>query len=217
MGQPPLAGPLSRLDARQWAARCFLSLPCPWLWLYRWGVGSSGGVMGLFGGKLAEVVLQACERCITKHDHIMAHEVRREHCCIVTTSVILVVLFSFIMFVDWAAHFPFGRSDCRIFHWLGDLCLGHSRVGLEPDVFCCQTGLDSFALGLQFMYSGEVETIEDWCDVCGYYKQNFEDYECNCMREGYNLNGGGGVENENRVFYTFAIIIDIASKFSKFR
>ena len=159
-------------------------------------VGSSGAVMGLFGGKLAEVILKACERRITKQDHI-AHEVRREQCCIVTASVILVMLFSFIPFVDWAAHlgglvagFVIGWAifawDIHGWGWK----LLWFVVGLVATVA-------TFALGLQYMYSGEVETVEDLRDVCGYYKQNFEDYECNCMREEYNLNGGGGAENDN--------------------
>ena len=40
-----------------------------------------------------------------------------------------------------------------------------------------------FAVTLQHMYSGEVELSEELRDVCGYYKQYFEDYECNCMLE----------------------------------
>ena len=40
-----------------------------------------------------------------------------------------------------------------------------------------------FVVTLQHMYSGEIEPSEDLRDVCGYYKQYFEDYECRCMRE----------------------------------
>jgi hypothetical protein len=32
-----------------------------------------------------------------------------------------------------------------------------------------------------YMYT-EVETKEELRDVCGYYQQFFEDYECNCSR-----------------------------------
>ena len=160
-------------------------------------VGSSGAVMGLFGGKLAEVVLKACERRITEQDEI-AHEVRREQCCIVTASVILVMLFSFIPFVDWAAHlgglaagFVVGWT---VFAWdiAGYGCkLVWFLVGLAMTV-------TTFALAIQYMYSGEVESVDDLRDVCGYYKQHFEDYECNCMRDEY-LNGGeGGADNNNQ-------------------
>ena len=55
-----------------------------------------------------------------------------------------------------------------------------------------------FALTLEHMYSGEIEIAEELRDVCGYYKQHFEDYECNCMREEY-LNGSeGGADNNNQ-------------------
>lgn len=40
-----------------------------------------------------------------------------------------------------------------------------------------------FAVTLQHMYSGEVELAEELRDVCGYYKQYFDDYQCNCMLE----------------------------------
>jgi membrane associated rhomboid family serine protease len=66
-------------------------------------VGSSGAVMGLFGAKLSEVVLRACERVRTKQDRV-AHSVRKEQCCVVSCSVVLVLAFSFIPYVDWAAH-----------------------------------------------------------------------------------------------------------------
>lgn len=66
-------------------------------------VGSSGAVMGLFGAKLSEVVLRACERVRTKQDKV-GRAVRKEQCCVVSCSVVLILLFSFIPYVDWAAH-----------------------------------------------------------------------------------------------------------------
>jgi membrane associated rhomboid family serine protease len=67
-------------------------------------VGSSGAVMGLFGGKLCEVflrrVLMYNENSITTNivqDEI-AREVRKEQCFEASCSVILVLLFSFIPF-----------------------------------------------------------------------------------------------------------------------
>ena len=66
-------------------------------------VGSSGAVMGLFGAKLSEVVLRAFERVRTKQDRV-GHAVRKEQCCVVSCSVVLILLFSFIPYVDWAAH-----------------------------------------------------------------------------------------------------------------
>ena len=45
---------------------------------------------------------------------------------------------------------------------------------------------------IDIMYSGDVPINEELRDVCGYYQQNFDDYECNCMRDEYleNLKNG---------------------------
>ena len=40
-----------------------------------------------------------------------------------------------------------------------------------------------FAATLTKMYSGDIEPAQELRDVCGYYKQYFDDYECNCMRD----------------------------------
>jgi len=162
-------------------------------------VGSSGAVMGLFGGKLAEVLLRACDTRHTKQDEI-AHQVRKEQCCIVTASVVLVMLFSFIPFVDWAAHLGGLVAGFVV----GLMIFAWDIPGMAWKVLWFSIGtaatVTTFTLALQYMYSGEVETVEELRDVCGYYKENFEDYECNCMREEYNLNGGGGGNNNDRLF-----------------
>ena len=66
-------------------------------------VGSSGAVMGLFGGKGAEVLCRCCEKESTEQDRV-GHQVRKEQCAGVMCSVTVVLLFSFIPYVDWAAH-----------------------------------------------------------------------------------------------------------------
>jgi membrane associated rhomboid family serine protease len=147
-------------------------------------VGSSGAVMGLFGGKLAEVFLRACEQQITKQDEV-AHQVRKEQCCVVASSVIIVMLFSFIPFVDWSAH-------------LGGLVSGF-LVGLAMfsfelhyclwKFFWLLVGVAAvtayFVVTVVYMYSGNVQEIDALRDVCGYYQQNFENYQCKCMPDQY--------------------------------
>jgi membrane associated rhomboid family serine protease len=152
-------------------------------------VGSSGAVMGLFGGKLAEVLLRWGERNDTEQEQI-GHKVRKEQCIGVTCSVVVVMLFSFIPYVDWAAHlggllaglvvgiFVFA-TELRSYWWRAFWML----VGISMTIA-------SFTWALHYMYSGNIETIEELRDVCGYYTENFEDYECNCMREEYAANGG---------------------------
>ena len=63
-------------------------------------VGSSGAVMGLFGGKLGEVFCRACESKKTAQGRI-GHQVRKEQLGGVTCAVVLVMAFSFI---------PYGKS-----------------------------------------------------------------------------------------------------------
>jgi membrane associated rhomboid family serine protease len=147
-------------------------------------VGSSGAVMGLFGGKGAEVICRCCESNNTDQDHV-AYQVRKEQCAGVMCSVTVVMLFSFIPYVDWAAHLG---------GLLAGFCVGMILFAIDLKKACiskfmwllvgvAMTGAFFVAL-LQQMYSGNVEPAEELRDVCGYYKQNFEDYECNCQREG---------------------------------
>lgn len=58
-------------------------------------VGSSGAVMGLFGGKLGEIFCRACESKKTSQGKI-GHEVRREQLGAVLCSVFVVLAFSFV-------------------------------------------------------------------------------------------------------------------------
>ena len=158
-------------------------------------VGSSGAVMGLFGGKLAEVMLRCCENQITKQDKVAA-TVRREQCCVVTFSVIIVMAFSFIPFIDWAAHLGGLISGFLIglvmFSFAVQGCYGVWKIIWL--LFGIAAVCAYFSATLAYMYSGGIESIEELRDVCGYYKENFEDYECNCMREEYvqNNNNNNG-------------------------
>mmetsp|Transcript_26816 Transcript_26816/g.50160 ORF Transcript_26816/g.50160 Transcript_26816/m.50160 type:complete len:334 (-) Transcript_26816:2352-3353(-) len=147
-------------------------------------VGSSGAVMGLFGGKAAEVICRCCETAKSDQDHI-GHQVRKEQCAGVMCSVTIVMLFSFIPYVDWAAHLG---------GLLAGFCVGmivfaaDLQKAIFSKLFWLLVGVALtavfFVVLLQQMYSGNVEAAEELRDVCGYYKQFFEDYECNCQRQG---------------------------------
>ena len=145
-------------------------------------VGSSGAVMGLFGGKGAEVICRFFEKESTDQDRIGA-QVRREQCAGVTCSVIVVMLFSFIPYVDWAAH-------------LGGLvagfCVGMIIFAVDLKKAVCSKlfwllvgvaiTIAYFVVVFKIMLSGEIEAAEELRDVCKYYQENFEEYECNCPR-----------------------------------
>jgi len=142
-------------------------------------VGSSGAVMGLFGGKLAEIFCRACESKKTKTGKI-GHKVRMEQLSESLCSVILVLVFSFVPFVDWAAH------------------LGGLIAGFTAGILCFSTWIKTpsyaifwFVVGiivnlavyiptLIYLYTS-INPMNDLNDICGYYQQFFEDYECNCQ------------------------------------
>ncbi len=142
-------------------------------------VGSSGAVMGLFGGKLGEIFCRACESRKTVQGRI-GHEVRMEQLSGSLCSVTIVMAFSFVPFVDWAAH-------------LGGLLAGFAVAFLcfSPMIKTKAFAIFWFCAGLAmnfFMYItligymlNEVEPMNDLKDVCGYYKQYFDGYECQCQ------------------------------------
>ena len=100
----------------------------------------------------------------------------------VLCSVTVVGLFSFVPYVDWAAH-------------LGGLIAGQT-VGLMIfslkirtacwRIIWCLVGLAitifAFAVALFCMFNF-VQAEPDLRDVCDYYKRSFEGYECNCQLE----------------------------------
>ncbi|KAG7344274.1 rhomboid family protein [Nitzschia inconspicua] len=144
-------------------------------------VGSSGAVMGLFGAKGAEVIARCCESNKTDQDHV-AYQVRKEQCAGVMCSVTIVMLFSFIPYVDWAAHLG---------GLLAGFCAGMILFAIDLKRACLSKffwllvgvalTVVYFVVVFQRMYSGNVEYAEELRDVCGYYKQFFDDYECKCQ------------------------------------
>jgi membrane associated rhomboid family serine protease len=147
-------------------------------------VGSSGAVMALFGAKLSEIFCRSCESRLSVQEKV-GHAVRMEQLSGTVICIIIVMLFSFIPYVDWAAH-------------VGGLLSGMA-IGLT--IFSCYTAticwrviwfvvgfaltVAYFAVTFLYMYN-RVTPNEALRDVCGYYQQYFEDYECHCMMEEQN-------------------------------
>lgn len=144
-------------------------------------VGSSGAVMGLFGAKLTEILCRICEPQTTVQQKV-GNAVRKELLSGMIISIVIVMIFSFLPYVDWAAHLggllagmftgillfacSIEFTVCRILWFI---------IGLVLSLF-------SFALALDYMYH-RVEVVEALRDVCGYYQEFFEDYECYCTKE----------------------------------
>lgn len=162
-------------------------------------VGSSGAVMGLFGAKLAEIMLLCCEKSTTIQEAAGAAS-RKHQSCLVIGGILIVAAMSFIPYVDWAAHlggmiagFALGlvlfayriRNWCLKLFWL---------------VAGALVAVALYSAGVAYMYT-MVETNEELRDVCGYYQQFFEDYECQCMLDeaiefgSWSFGGGGNNNN----------------------
>jgi len=90
-------------------------------------------------------------------------------------------MYEFISKVDWAAHLG---------GLLAGIAIGMILFSLEKKnpwwriiwfiVGILLTVL-YFGKTIQLMYSG-VEPMKELEDVCAYYQQFFEDYECNCVK-----------------------------------
>ncbi len=141
-------------------------------------VGSSGAIMGIFGAKISEIFCRSCESRLTVQQKV-GHAMRKHQLAEALGGAVIVMLFSFIPFVDWASH-------------LGGLLTGMT-VGLmifscyvESTVWRCLWFVTGLALtvlllatSLTFMYH-DVEPAERMRDVCAYYQEFFDGYECSC-------------------------------------
>ena len=69
-------------------------------------IGASGAIMGLLGGKMAEVVYRCCETAITDRDYI-GRDMRQRQCCIILPMVFIIMILSIVAtnicpYIDYA-------------------------------------------------------------------------------------------------------------------
>lgn len=163
-------------------------------------VGSSGAVMGLFGAKFSEIVLLCLEKS-TNVKELAGERSRKEQAALVIGGIVIVAAMSFIPYVDWAAHLG-GMIAGFV---LGLVCFSFKIRSWIFMLIWFVVGVGStialYSLGMAYMYN-EVEVKEDLRDVCGYYQQYFDDYECRCMLDeaiafgSWSFGGGGNNNNE---------------------
>ncbi len=141
-------------------------------------VGSSGAIMGLFGAKFAEIVVLCCERSTTLRE-FAAEQSRKKQACHVIFGIILVMAMSFIPYVDWAAHLGGLVAGFA----LGIVLFSFTMKNKFGTVFWLCVGIAScFALYTTFIaIMFTTETDDEMRDICEYYRQFFEDYECKCQ------------------------------------
>jgi membrane associated rhomboid family serine protease len=141
-------------------------------------VGSSGAIMGIFGAKLAEIACRCCEPCITVQERV-GHKIRQHHLVLSLGAIVIVMALSFIPFVDWAAHLGGLLAGMAV----GLTVFSLSMRSIVSRIVWFLVGLSltvvGFAVSLKYMYT-QVEPAEQLRDICGYYQQFYEDYECSC-------------------------------------
>ena len=102
--------------------------------------------------------------------------------CPAGVLVLIITCSSLISTVDWSAHLG---------GLIAGFCVGMVIFGLDLKkwpglVFWTILGTIItcifYTFVFQELYGGDVDPPEELRDVCGYYKQFFDDYECKCMR-----------------------------------
>mmetsp|Transcript_7173 Transcript_7173/g.14797 ORF Transcript_7173/g.14797 Transcript_7173/m.14797 type:complete len:379 (-) Transcript_7173:66-1202(-) len=141
-------------------------------------VGSSGSIMGLFGAKFAEIIVLMCEKGTTVRE-LAAEQSRKEQACHVIFGIIIVMAMSFIPYVDWAAHLGGLVAGFAI----GIVCFSFTMRNKFGTVFWLGVGVAScfvlYSTFIAIMFT--TETDDEMRDVCAYYQQFFEGYECKCQ------------------------------------
>lgn len=144
-------------------------------------VGATGALVGLFGAKLAEMLVVSAFETTRNRGDPSAHRFRVEQLTGALCSVSILSLFIFVPFVDWAGHmgglgsgFFLGLMvfSCNVKNWCGR-------------VFVWLIGFSAFVTG--FLYSGyylymEMDFDLGLRDACEYFRQIYrEGYDCTCQ------------------------------------
>ncbi|KAL7451069.1 hypothetical protein ACHAWC_002911 [Mediolabrus comicus] len=141
-------------------------------------VGSSGAIMGLFGAKFAEIIVLLCEKGRTVRE-LAAQESRKEQRVHVIFGIVIVMAMSFIPYVDWAAHL----GGLVVGFFIGLVCFSFTMRNKFGTVFWLGVGIAGgiilYSTFIAIMFT--TETDDQMRDICGYYQQHFENYECKCM------------------------------------
>lgn len=141
-------------------------------------VGSSGALMGMFGGKLAEIItLSLFDLKDDRYDDL----VRVDQISSTMCGMALVFILSAFTYIDWS-----GLVGGFLFGFLGGIILLSG-----PVESCCTRffwvslsvlGLSSSAAGVMYLILTKIEPDEQLADVCDYFRSFFpEDYQCQCL------------------------------------
>lgn len=144
------------------------------------GVGSSGAVCGLFGGKIAEF---CCRLCMSKDSvqEKISHGVLMEQFGATMCTIILVTVFSFIPYIDWAAHLGgLGFGFC-VGLIIFSLRIEEMRFRIIWCTFAVTLAIVGFGTCITYIVTESKKEISDQLsDVCAYYESYYRDYQCHC-------------------------------------
>jgi membrane associated rhomboid family serine protease len=140
------------------------------------GVGSSGAIMGLFGAKLAQVVMQVCFDFSKREED----SIRLEQLSSVLCSLSVVLGLSFFTYIDWSGH-------------MGGLATGFvvGMIAFSQPIRSKLSRTIWRLLGIILLLTGVpvvfyifieiVEPDEDLGDTCEYFRNLYaEGYDCSC-------------------------------------
>ena len=141
-------------------------------------VGSSGALMGMFGGKLAEIItLSLFELKGDRYDEL----VRVDQISSTMCGMALLFILSAFTYIDWS-----GLVGGFLFGFLGGIILLSG-----PVESCCTRffwvslsllGISFSTAGVLYLVLTKIEPDEQLADVCDYFRYLFpEDYQCQCL------------------------------------
>mmetsp|Transcript_1914 Transcript_1914/g.4164 ORF Transcript_1914/g.4164 Transcript_1914/m.4164 type:complete len:321 (-) Transcript_1914:43-1005(-) len=147
-------------------------------------VGSSGAAMALLGAKCSEVLCKAREESMSVQDKL-GREVRKQQIKGILCHLSLITLCSFVPLVDWSSHL--GGFISGIF--LGLLLFSFS---IKRKLWLGLYGFSGFFFSLmyvfitlQYLYGRSMDRLDDeerdsLTDLCAFYKESLENYDCQC-------------------------------------
>lgn len=145
------------------------------------GVGSSGSVCGLFGAKVAETICRCCEPRKTNYEKVRFGVLMKKFATTMC-SIIFILLFSFIPYVDWAAHVGGTLSGFALGIIIFSCKIKTLRWRMIWLFFGVTLGGLFYSVVFIYMYTESQKNVaEAMGDVCSYYMKIFDNYECKCM------------------------------------
>ena len=121
---------------------------------------------------------------------------RQAICVLDSVFSCMFVLFCFSLDVDWAAHVGGLMGGFLVGMMIFSFQIKTTRWKLGMFAVGALASLIFYGTGIHHMFNEAKQKVAvEMSDVCGYYQQFFEGYECRCMLERHEQNGNAGGGN----------------------